>query len=335
MADQFFRFRLDSDMRRLLDRLRDEKDINLSRWVQRQVRNALGREFPDREATETPKKPPIANTETREPEPPQTPTIGTREVPEPGHATAETPNGSMADQFFRFRLDSDMRRLLDRLRDEKDINLSRWVQRQVRNALGREFPDREATETPKKPPIANTETREPEPPQTPTIGTREVPESGHATAETPKKPPIANTETREPEPPQTPTIGTREVPESGHATAETPKKPPIANTETREPEPPQTPTIGTREVPEPGHATTETPKKPPIDGWKPQRLDSGEWGAVLDGELVAELPDSDQLPGTAISVTDSKGDSWTTTIVAVVNRSDADIVVTNAGRPRD
>ena len=298
MADQFFRFRLDTDMRRLLDRLRDEKDLNLSRWVQRQVRNALGREFPDREATETPKKPPIANTETRKPEPPQTPTIGTREVPEPGHATAETPNGSMADQFFRFRLDTDMRRLLDRLRDEKDINLSRWVQRQVRNALGREFPDREATETP-------------------------------------KKPPIANTETREPEPPQTPTIGTREVPEPGHATAETPKKPPIANTETRKPEPPQTPTIGTREVPEPGHATTETPKKPPIDGWKPQRLDSGEWGAVLDGELVAELPDSDQLPGTAISVTDSKGDSWTTTIVAVVNRSDADIVVANAGRPRD
>ena len=254
-------FRLDTNMRRLLDRLRDEKDINLSRWVQRQVRNALGREFPDREATETPKKPPIANTETRKPEPPQTPTIGTREVPEPGHATAETPNGSMADQFFRFRLDTDMRRLLDRLRDEKDINLSRWVQRQVRNALGREFPDREATETP--------------------------------------------------------------------------KKPPIANTETRKPEPPQTPTIGTREVPEPGHATTETPKKPPIDGWKPQRLDSGEWGAVLEGELVAELPDSDQLPGTAISVTDSKGDSWTTTIVAVVNRSDADIVVANAGRPRD
>ena len=204
----------------------------------------------------------------------------------------------MADQFFRFRLDTDMRRLFDRLRDEKDINLSRWVQRQVRNALGREFPDREATKTT-------------------------------------KKPPIANTETREPEPPQTPTIGTREVPEPGHVTTETPEKPPIANTETREPEPPQTPTIGTREVPEPGHATTETPKKPPIDGWKPRRLDSGEWGAVLEGELVAELPDSDQLPGTAISVTDNKGDSWTTTIVAVVSRSDADIVVTNAGRPRD
>ena len=167
----------------------------------------------------------------------------------------------MVDQFFRFRLDTDTRRLLDRLRDEKDINLSRWVQRQVRNALGREFPDNAATETQKKPPIATTDTRE-------------------------------------------------------H-------------------EPPQTPTIGTRDVTEPDQAATETQKKPPIDGWKPQRLNSGEWGAVLEGEKVAELPDSDQLPGTAISVTDSKGDSWTTTIVAVVNRSDADILVTNAGRPRD
>ena len=167
----------------------------------------------------------------------------------------------MGEQFFRFRLDPGMRRLLDKLRDEKDINLSRWVQRQVRNALKREFPD--------------------------------------------------------------------------HAATETQMKPPIAITETQEPEPPQTPTIRTREIPEPDHATTGTPKKPPIDGWKPRRLDSGEWGAVLEGGKVAELLDSDQLPGTAISITDSKGDSWTTTIVAVVSRSDAVIVVTTAGRPRD
>ena len=181
----------------------------------------------------------------------------------------------VADQFFRFRIDQDMRRLLNRLHDEKDITLSRWVQRQVRNALQREFPDDEAAETPKKP-----------------------------------------------EPPQTPTIGTREVPEPGLATTETPKKPLSANVETRE-------------LPEPGHATTEAPKEAPIDGWKPRRLDSGEWAAVLEGALVAELPDSDRLPGTAISVTDSKGDSWTTTIVAVVSRSDSELVVTNAGRPRD
>ena len=204
----------------------------------------------------------------------------------------------MGEQFFRFRLDPGMRRLLDKLRDEKDINLSRWVQRQVRNALKREFPD-------------------------------------HAATETQMKPPIAITETQEPEPPQTPNTGTREVPEANHAATETQMKPPIATTETQEPEPPQTPTIRTREIPEPDHATTGTPKKPPIDGWKPRRLDSGEWGAVLEGGKVAELLDSDQLPGTAISITDSKGDSWTTTIVAVVSRSDAVIVVTTAGRPRD
>ena len=139
--------------------------------------------------------------------------------------------------------------------------LSRWVQRQVRTALRREFPDCEATETTKNPPVANSDTEEPEPPKIETIGTSEVPESGLV--------------------------------------------------------------------------TSEAPEKSPIDGWKPRRLDSGLWGAILEGELVAELPDSDQLPGTAISVTDSKGDSWITTIVAVVSRSDSELVVTNAGRPRD
>ena len=204
----------------------------------------------------------------------------------------------MADQFFRIRLDTDMRRLLDRLRDEKDINLSRWVQRQVRNALGREFPDNSATETQKKPPIDTTETQEHESPQTPTIGTRDVTKLDQAAIETQKKPPIDTTETQEHESPQTPTIGTRDVTELDQA-------------------------------------AIETQKKPPIDGWKPRRMDSGKWGAVLEGEKVAELPDSDQLPGTAISVTDSKGDSWTTTIVAVVSRTDAEIMVTTAGRPRD
>ena len=136
-----------------------------------------------------------------------------------------------------------------------------------------------------------------------------------------------------PEPPQTETNGTREVHDSGHTTTETPKKPTITNVETRNPEPLQTPTG--REVPERGRATAEAPKESPIDGWKPRRLDSGEWAAVLEDELVAELPASDRLPGTAISVTDSKGDFWITTIVAVVSRSDSELVVTNAGRPRD
>ena len=265
----------------------------------------------------------------------------------------------MVDQFFRFRLDPDMRRLFNRLRDEKDINLSRWVQRQIRNALQREFPDHEATETPKTLPIATTETREPEPPQTPTIRTRKVPEPHHATTKTPKEPPIATTETREHEPPQTPTIRTREVPEPEHATTETPKEPPIATTETREHEPPQTPTIRTREVPEPEQlpplelpATTETPEaepeqlpplpedqepdpqKPPIKGWKPRKLPSGEWGAALEGEMVAELPDNDQLPGTTIVMEPNNRDPWTTTIENVVSRTDSSIVVSRPDATR-
>ena len=68
-------------------------------------------------------------------------------------------------------------------------------------------------------------------------------------------------------------------------------------------------------------------------GWTPRELDQG-WGAVLEGAQVAALPASDQLRGTPIVVTDRRGDAWTTTLTAVVSRSDTEIVVTNTGRPR-
>ena len=75
------------------------------------------------------------------------------------------------------------------------------------------------------------------------------------------------------------------------------------------------------------------PNKPPLAGWTPRELDQG-WGAVLEGAQVADLPASDQLRGTPIVVTDRRGDAWTTTLTAVVSRSDTEIVVTNTGRPR-
>ena len=75
------------------------------------------------------------------------------------------------------------------------------------------------------------------------------------------------------------------------------------------------------------------PNKPPIAGWTPRQLDQG-WGAVIEGAQVADLPASDQLRGTPIVVTDRRGDAWTTTLTAVVSRSDTEIVVTNTGRPR-
>ena len=69
------------------------------------------------------------------------------------------------------------------------------------------------------------------------------------------------------------------------------------------------------------------PAKTTIEGWKPRRLPGGEWGAVLTGPNVAQLPDNHQLPRTPIVVTDNKGDSWTTTLVDVASRTDTAIVV--------
>ena len=86
------------------------------------------------------------------------------------------------------------------------------------------------------------------------------------------------------------------------------------------------------ETPEPPRPD---PAKTPIEGWKPRRLPGGEWGAVLTGPDVAELPDDDQLPRTPIVVTDNKGDTWTTTLVDLVSRTDSTVVVRTSGRPRD
>ena len=93
-------------------------------------------------------------------------------------------------------------------------------------------------------------------------------------------------------------------------------------------------------VPDPPDPLTEPddnlapdPQKPPVEGWTPRQLDQG-WGAVLEGAQVAALPESDQLRGTPIVVTDRRGDAWTTTLTDVVSRTDTEIVVTNTGRPR-
>ena len=91
------------------------------------------------------------------------------------------------------------------------------------------------------------------------------------------------------------------------------------------------------EPPDPPAATDDDlqpdPGKPPVEGFKPRQLDQG-WGAVLEGERVAQLPTSDQLPGTPIIVTDRRGDSWTATLKQVISRNDTEIVVTNTARPR-
>ena len=42
------------------------------------------------------------------------------------------------------------------------------------------------------------------------------------------------------------------------------------------------------------------PAKATIEGWKPRRLQGGEWGAALSGPNLAGLPDDGHLPGTPI-----------------------------------
>ena len=69
-----------------------------------------------------------------------------------------------------------------------------------------------------------------------------------------------------------------------------------------------------------------------IPGWKPRKLKSGEWGAALEGEMVAKLPDNEQLPGTPIVVEPNNREPWTTTIKDVVSRTDSSIVVSRPHR---
>ena len=77
-------------------------------------------------------------------------------------------------------------------------------------------------------------------------------------------------------------------------------------------------------------ADLEAPKRQPLAGWRPCKLGDG-WGAVLDGPGVAEVAEDPR--GTPISITDSRGGSWTATITEVVSRNPQRIVVRASGRP--
>ena len=71
-------------------------------------------------------------------------------------------------------------------------------------------------------------------------------------------------------------------------------------------------------------------RKQPLAGWRPCKLDDA-WGAVLDGPDAAALAEDPR--GTPISITDSRGGSWTATITEVVSRNQQRIVVRGSGRP--
>ena len=68
----------------------------------------------------------------------------------------------------------------------------------------------------------------------------------------------------------------------------------------------------------------------PLPGWRPHRLDNGDWGSIyLDDPSV--LPP--ELVGASITVQSRNGQSWTTTVTAVLERSRERVIVTDSGRP--
>ena len=68
----------------------------------------------------------------------------------------------------------------------------------------------------------------------------------------------------------------------------------------------------------------------PLPGWRPHRLDNGDWGSRYLGD-TSRLPA--ELVGARISVQAKNGQRWTATVTTVLNRSRDQILVTDSGRP--
>ena len=68
----------------------------------------------------------------------------------------------------------------------------------------------------------------------------------------------------------------------------------------------------------------------PLPGWRPHRLDNGDWGSIYLGD-TSVLPS--ELVGTNITVQSRNGQSWTTKVTAVLERSREQVIVTDSGRP--
>ena len=57
----------------------------------------------------------------------------------------------------------------------------------------------------------------------------------------------------------------------------------------------------------------------PLPGWRPHRLDNGDWGSIY-------LGDPAELVGATIVVQSRNGQSWTTTVTAVLDRSSEQVI---------
>ena len=81
---------------------------------------------------------------------------------------------------------------------------------------------------------------------------------------------------------------------------------------------------------DPGTTQPPEPAPDPLPGWRPHRLDNGEWGSIYLGD-TSGLPA--ELGGAPIVVQERDGQSWTTTVTAVLDRSSGQVIVTDSGRP--
>ena len=63
----------------------------------------------------------------------------------------------------------------------------------------------------------------------------------------------------------------------------------------------------------------------PLKGWRPARLPDGSWGNLYTGSNAEALPQ--KLQGLTISVRTRSGDTWDSTVTAVVERSPDRVMV--------
>ena len=68
----------------------------------------------------------------------------------------------------------------------------------------------------------------------------------------------------------------------------------------------------------------------PLPGWRPHRLETGDWGSRYLGD-TAKLPA--ELVGARIAVQAENGQRWTATVTAVLDRSQKQVLVIDSGRP--
>ena len=77
-------------------------------------------------------------------------------------------------------------------------------------------------------------------------------------------------------------------------------------------------------------ASTGAATADPLPGWRPHHLKTGDWGSIYLGDTSILPP---ELVGARIIVQSKDGQSWTTTVTAVLDRSSEQVIVTNSGRP--